>query len=53
MKLSTLNEDLSLVQSTMSEGRLNRFKSALEDYHRYKEEGEQTATEFKTMKEYI
>jgi len=53
MKLSTLNEDLSLVQSTMSEGRLNRFKTALEDYRRYKEEGEQTATEFKTMKDYL
>ncbi len=53
MKLSILNEDLSLIQSTMSEARLNRFKSALEDYRRYKEEGEQTATEFKEMKEYL
>ncbi len=53
MKLSILNEDLSLIQSTMSEGRLKRFKSALDDYRRYKEEGEQTATEFKEMKEYL
>lgn len=53
MKLAILNEDLSLIQSVMSERRLDRFKSALEDYRRYKEEGEQTATEFKTMKDYL
>ena len=52
MKLATLKEaDTSLVQSPMSEKRRERFREALNSFRKYKEEGELTATEFKTVKE--
>ncbi len=49
MKLAILKEDTSLIQSVMRN--TDRFRQALDNFHKYVEEGEQTATEFKEMKE--
>ena len=51
MKLTILTENTSLIQSVLHDRGKERFRQALETFQDYKEAGEQTATEFKEMKE--